>query len=160
MPECATKFRGKREDLVTQAATSARAGSIWLQFWLLGLVGLSLLWAHSACAATELKGKAAPEWDALFQRESGWIGADGNYSIPLKGETTLWLFSDTFVGTVKDNRRVDTVMINNSAAVQHIGSSKPVEFFYRTTKDGAPASFVTPDDGRGYFWLFDAVMTS
>jgi hypothetical protein len=67
--------------------------------------GLALLSGVHLCAGSEVQGKTDPEWDALFERESGWIGADGNYSIPLGGDTTLWLFSDTFVGKVKDGKR-------------------------------------------------------
>jgi hypothetical protein len=127
---------------------------------LLLLSGLTLLPALSACAGSEFTGKAAPEWDALFQRESGWIGADGNYSIPLNRDTTLWLFSDTFVGRVKDGKRLDARMINNSIALQH-GTNAP-EFFYGTTTNGQPASFITPEHGspRGYFWLAHGIRTA
>lgn len=113
----------------------------------------------------------APELDALFARTSGWIGADGDYSVPLGENRTLWLFSDTFVGDVKEGKRVGATMINNSVAILQSpsptlgergprGVGKPAEFFYKTGQDGRPASFVTPDDGRGYFWLFDGIMTS
>jgi hypothetical protein len=122
--------------------------------------GLTLLWALSAGAGAEFAGKAAAEWDALFQREAGWIGADGNYSIRLKGDTTLWLFSDTFVGKVKEGKRLDAVMINNSIALQR-GTNAP-EFFYGKTADGKPASFITPEHGtpRGYFWLAHGIRTA
>ena len=86
--------------------------------------GLTLLAALNACAASAPAGKAAPEWDALFQRNSGWIGADGDYSIPLTQDTTLWLFSDTLVGKVKDGKRIETSMINNSIALQR-GTNQP-----------------------------------
>jgi hypothetical protein len=104
-------------------------------------------------------GKTAPEWDALFQRDSGWIGADGDYSIPLGGDRTLWLYSDSFVGQVKDGKRTETRMINNSIALQQ-GTNRP-EFFYGKTRDGKPASFITPQHGRahGYFWLGHGVRT-
>ena len=134
--------------------------SIRPQCRLFVLFGLILLSALSAGADAELRGKAAPEWDAMFQRESGWVGADGNYSIPLKGDTTLWLFSDTLVGKVQDGKRVDTRMINNSIALQH-GTNAP-EFFYGTTTNGQPASFITPEQGspRGYFWLGHGIRTA
>jgi len=105
-------------------------------------------------------GKAAPEWDALFQRASGWIGADGAYSIPLGGDTTLWLFSDTLVGKVKAGKRLDARMINNSIALQR-GTNQP-EFFYGTTAEGQPASFITPQHGShsDYFWLFHGARTA
>lgn len=107
-----------------------------------------------------IEAKPAPELDALFARTSGWIGADGDYSVPLDENRTLWLFSDTFVGEVKDGKRVGARMINNSAAILNTACNKPAEFFYRTIQDGQPASFIAPDEGRGYFWLFDGVMTS
>lgn len=116
--------------------------------------------AQSRHIGIRIEAAPAPEYDALFQRSNGWIGADGDYSVTVDKNTVLWLYSDTFVGTVKDNRRVDTVMINNSVGVQRVGSKRPVEFFYRTDKDGKPGAFITPDDGRGYFWLFDGAMTS
>lgn len=121
---------------------------------------LLIMVSNAAGAGVSIKAEAAPEYDALFTRTSGWIGADGDYSVALDKNTVLWLFSDTFVGKVTDGKRVDTVMINNSAAIQHIGSKKPTEFFYRAAQDGKPASFATPNDGRGYFWLFGAAMTS
>jgi hypothetical protein len=110
-------------------------------------------------AGSEFAGKAGPEWDAMFQRQSGWIGADGDYSIPLSRETTLWLFSDTFVGKVKDGKRFDASMINNSIALQR-GTNAP-EFFYGKTADGRPASFITPQHGpkRDYFWLAHGTRT-
>ena len=124
------------------------------------LSGLILLAALNACVGAEPAGKAAPEWDALFQRDSGWIGADGVYSIPLGGGTTLWLFSDTLVGKVKEGKRVDTRMINNSVALQR-GTNQP-EFFYGTAADGKPASFITPQHGsrRDYFWLAHGARTA
>jgi hypothetical protein len=122
--------------------------------------GLTLLAALNACAAPAPTGKAAPEWDALFQRNSGWVGADGSYSIPLTKDTTLWLFSDTLVGKVKDGKRIETSMINNSIALQR-GTNQP-EFFYSTNSEGKPASFITPQEGpKGdYFWLAHGVRTA
>src|ERR1039458_10045175 len=121
---------------------------------------LTLLAALELCAGAEPVGKAAPEWDALFQRESGWIGADGAYSIPLTGNTTLWLFSDTIVGKVKDGKRLDARMINNSVALQR-GTNAP-EFFYGTTADGKPAPFIKPQQGSkgDYFWLLHGTRTT
>ncbi len=125
-----------------------------------GLCALIFLWALGACAGPGFVGKAAPEWDALFQRDSGWIGADGNYSIPLNRDTTLWLFSDTFVGKVKDGKRLDAVMINNSIALQR--STNAPEFFYGTTADNKPASFIKPEHvaPSGYFWLAHGLRTA
>lgn len=32
-----------------------------------------------------------PRYDALFDNEKGWTGADGAYSLPLSDDITLWL---------------------------------------------------------------------
>ena len=150
-----TGMSARREWCPDSAALSSRPRGRLLAFF-----GLILLSALSACAGSEFTAKAAPEWDALFQRTSGWIGADGNYSIPLTRDTMLWLFSDTIVGKVQDGRRMDAHMINNSVALQH-GTNAP-DFFYGTTTNSQPASFITPQHGspRGYFWLAHGIRTA
>jgi len=123
------------------------------------LSSLILLSVLNVSAASAPVGTAATEWDALFQRDSGWIGADGAYSIPLSTNTTLWLYSDTFVGEIKDGKRANARMINNSIALQQ-ATNRP-EFFYGTTPDGQPDSFIKPRHGaaHGYFWLAHGVRT-
>jgi hypothetical protein len=108
-------------------------------------------------AASEPIATPAPELDALFQRESGWTGADGSFSVPLSPDTTLWLFGDTWVGEIKGGKRTNTTLINNSVALQK-GSERP-QFFYGTKLTGKPTAFVTPKDRRGYFWPFHGVRT-
>jgi hypothetical protein len=60
----------------------------------------------------------APDLDALFVRADGWIGADGAFSVSLSPRRTLWLFSDTWVGKVRDGRRTDATVVNNTVGVQ------------------------------------------
>ncbi len=79
-----------------------------------------------------IEAEPAPELDALFARTSGWIGADGDYSVPLDKNRTLWLFSDTFVGEVKDGKRVGATMINNSAAIFDTACKKPAEILLQS----------------------------
>lgn len=125
------------------------------------LGGIILIMAANLSASqVQIKAEALPEYDALFRRTSGWTGADGDYSVALNEKLTLWLFSDTFVGDVEDNRRTNATLINNSVALQHIDNSKPVEFFYNTNAEDKPCALITPDDGRGYFWLFAGTHTS
>lgn len=101
-----------------------------------------------------------PEYDALFDRTDGWTGADGAFTVALDATTTLWLFSDTWVGKIRDGKHVESTMINNSVARQcgFDPRSAAVEFFYKT-KEGKPASLIEPADGRGWFWLFAGTMT-
>ena len=51
-------------------------------------------------------------------------------------------------------------MINNSIALQR--GTNPPAFFYGSTKDGKPASFITPQHGskRDYFWLMHGARTA
>jgi hypothetical protein len=105
------------------------------------------------------RSETVPEYDSLFQQTNGWIGADGDFAVTLTNGLTLWLFSDTFVGKVRDGRRTHATMINNSAAWQrgtHPTNAR-VEFFYGKSSDGKPAALITPADGKGWFWLFDGV---
>jgi hypothetical protein len=100
----------------------------------------------------------APELDALFQRTNGWIGADGDYSVQLNSGTTLWLFGDTVIGQVRNGKRVNATMINNSIALQRSGGSP--QFFYRTNSEGLPASVFQPlDETDSFFWPWDGIRT-
>jgi Domain of unknown function (DUF4185) len=99
----------------------------------------------------------APELDSLFQRESGWTGADGNFSVPLSKDVTLWLFGDTWIGEIIHGKRTNTTLINNSIAIQQ-GRERP-KFFYGAKPNGHPAAFITPADQRGYFWPFQGIRT-
>ena len=100
-------------------------------------------------------------YNKIFHTQRGWIGADGDYSVTLTNDTVLWLFSDTFIGEVRDGKRVNARMINNSVALQHgkDPARTTVQFFYGKSPDGKPAALITPADGRGWFWLYDGVLT-
>ncbi|HYG23613.1 MAG TPA: DUF4185 domain-containing protein [Verrucomicrobiae bacterium] len=95
-----------------------------------------------------------PELNARFERTEGWIGADGAYSAALSAERTLWLFSDTWVGTVRNGSRTNATIINNSIGVQTgNGDNGRLEFVFKQREDGSPDALITPADGRGWFWL-------
>ncbi len=100
------------------------------------------------------------EYDALFTKEKGWTGADGAYSVSLSDTTTLWLYSDTWIGDIINGRHKDATMINNTIALQSGKNplSASANFFWQTTKDGKPASFIKPADGIGWFWLYHGVI--
>src|SRR5258706_11026862 len=92
--------------------------------------------------------EAAPEWTKLFERTSGWFGADGIFSIPLSGadknnnegnDSTLLLFSDTYIGEVKDGKPLPgNAMVNNSVAYINGSDADPskIHFYYKTSADG------------------------
>src|SRR5262245_22447568 len=45
-------------------------------------------------------------WDAAFTRTTGWTCGDIAHSIELGEGRTLWLFGDSGIGPVEDNRHV------------------------------------------------------
>lgn len=100
------------------------------------------------------EGRPAPEMDALFQQTNGWIGGDGAYSVALTPERTLWLFSDTWVGEVRDGHRTNATIVNNTLALQDgRGAEAKLRFIVRRDAEGKPVAFLTPEDKRGWFWL-------
>jgi len=112
----------------------------------------------------------SPEWTALMERTSGWFGADGIFSIPLDGiedqqnkdKKTLFIFSDTYIGEVKNNvPQSDNVMVNNSIAWMYgnLPEKSAITFENNKDKNGYPISYFIPHnenskDGE-YFWLGD-----
>lgn len=90
---------------------------------------------------------------------SGWLGSDVAHSIPLAPGRRLWLFGDTFIGTVHSGRRAPgAVMINNTIAIENpVGQGVgDVRFYW----NHGPASFFphragTPGD---YYWPTNGVV--
>lgn len=115
--------------------------------------------------------EAAPEWTRLFERTSGWFGADGIFSIPLSGvdknnnegnDSTLLLFSDTYIGEVKDGKPLPgNTMVNNSIAYVKGNDPDPsnIHFLYKQAADGTPQTFFVPQTSTSQkpqlFWLGD-----
>jgi len=98
------------------------------------------------------------DYDKAFFRTSGWSGADGTFSVPLSDGRTVWLFGDTFIGDVSPcgKRAEGTVIVNSTIAIQKGTDPSTVEFFYGGTPE-KPDSLFKPPDGRGWFWIQDAI---
>ncbi len=104
---------------------------------------------------TVLKAEPDAQLTARFRLKDGWVGGDGAFSVVPSGARALWLFSDTFVGTVRDGKRKDVTMVNNTVGVQTgTGADAKLAFFVQKTTEGKPTAFFTPPDGKGWFWLF------
>jgi hypothetical protein len=99
----------------------------------------------AAAAATP-----APDLDARFASAEGWLGADGIYSVALPGGRTAWIFSDTWTGILKEGRRAQPRMINNSVGITE--GTGTARFYYPTNAAGKAATLFTPPDGRGWYW--------
>lgn len=112
----------------------------------------------------------ATEWTNLFARNNGWFGGDGIYTIPLNGveagkpeaKKTLFIFSDSMIGNIKDNKmEPGAKMTHNSVAI--LKGGKPVAenlsfYWKKDDKGSAETVFIpkTPLTGpTDYYWLGD-----
>ncbi|HYH57384.1 MAG TPA: hypothetical protein VD772_12270, partial [Anseongella sp.] len=116
----------------------------------------------------------APEWTALFDRDSGWFGADGIFALPLNGvdsaggsDSTLLIFSDTMVGEIKEGElQPGWAMVNNTVA--YLKGSEPAEeqisFHWKKNAGGKPATFFVPEtpsaEKGDYYWLGDGFVNA
>jgi hypothetical protein len=123
---------------------------------------LLLLIVVTACQVQRhFKVEPLPRYDVVFERSLGWTGGDGAHSIALDDVRVLWLFGDTLIGRVEDGRRVDTHLINNSAAILtgHLPFDATATFFYSKRADGRPEALLRPADGHGWLWPYHGVRT-
>src|SRR4051794_27497699 len=87
-------------------------------FWIILFLHVPVLLGATPYALPDLKLAPDAKMNALFEQHEGWVGADGDYSVPLGSNRTLWLFSDTWIGKIQNGKRVDATIVNNSAAIQ------------------------------------------
>jgi hypothetical protein len=112
--------------------------------------------------------EAAPEWDKLFKRDSGWFGGDGIFAIPLTAiehrqandqDSTIILFSDTMIGEIKEDSLLPGYrMVNNSIALLKGNSPEEdkIQFHVLRTDSLDQALFVpdVPDAAENqYYWF-------
>ena len=118
---------------------------------------LGVLFLIAACASQpQIHVTALPQYDAVFERQKGWTGADGAYTVPLGENTILWLFGDTWWGDVQNNAHADAVIVNNTIAIQNGGlpHQAALDFYSGRTPDGSADAFIRPADGRGWLWIY------
>ena len=129
--------------------------------------GVSVPEQQSATADTTMDAMFSGYADNVNQPDH-WTGADGTYSAALPGNHELWIFSDTFLGTVNpDGTRSPTIsdggttpFINNSFVEQPAGDTA-----YRdlaTIHGGSaanPTALMPPPDASHWYWAGDALAT-
>lgn len=155
-----------------------RSRGIWaVGISALGILGVAALGAGAHGQSLAPRAALVPEWTALFTRTEGWTGADGIYAIPLNGYEgpgrsaqgkTLFVFSDTFVGSVDaTGKRVNSTMVNNSLAILDGARPDPskIRFLWGRDAQGRAAAAFTPKTpktlalaaagGKAWYWLQD-----
>ena len=127
-----------------------------------------------SCGASQVfETRIETGWDDLFNRTSGWTGADGIYSIPLDGlekpssnstARTFFVFSDTFIGDVDENgSRQNWRLVNNTYAL--LSGTQPIDdniqFHWVTGEGNNPVSVFIPDTPNtnpgDWYWLMDGI---
>ena len=120
---------------------------------------------ESAPQVPALTARPAPEWTTLFERQTGWLAADGIYSISLSDSLTLFYFSDTVLGDGRGERIRGVQFINNTVAL--LEGTRPdsnnIAFFWRSSPGAGPARdtltvFVprtSSATGADWYWLGD-----
>ncbi len=89
--------------------------------------------------------------------EEDWTGGDGTYSVRLPDGRSLWIFSDSFLGLVRENgsRPIDAPFINNSMVIQE-GEALIQTLHGGTPED--PTAFFVPADGSSWYWPQEGVV--
>ena len=103
--------------------------------------------------------RPAPDrfYNDLFTRhDGGWTGGDGTRSVALPDGRFLWLFGDTFLGTVLPNRSRPRAapMVRNTFVVQ---SGDTLVTLHGGTAD-SPRAFVTPQERGSWYWPTDGLV--
>ncbi len=100
-----------------------------------------------------VESKPYPALTNCFKRTDGWTGADGAYSVKVDDHRTLWFFGDTWIGPIKNGKRISTrnSIVNNTAALQMFRGKAPFKFFW---KQPAKSLFV-PEQSDCYYWPGD-----
>jgi hypothetical protein len=109
-------------------------------------------WCAEGKCALKAVGESWPEADALFHRDSQWLGGDDAYSLDLGDRRVAWFFGDSFVAPATPGERRGSTMVHNTVGIQSGYDPTRAEFkaYWRET-NGKPSSFF-PDDGHHYFW--------
>lgn len=120
-----------------------------------------LLLSIGTAFAEDVEAGPDPLYNSLFRTEKDWTGADGAYTLKLSENKVLWLYGDTFVGDIKDGRRCNWELVNNSIAVQEgiDPVTAKVKFYRGKDVEGKPSAFIIPPENKGWYWFYDGVRT-
>lgn len=113
--------------------------------------------ACKAAAATFDEAEPARDHDDRVDAMNGpgWVAGDSTYSVALPDGRTLWLYSDSFIGSLtrKGEPQPGTTMVHNALVVESPdGTSQTLT----GTKDGKSSAFFPDVDDQAYYWVQDA----
>lgn len=115
---------------------------------------------------SELKNRSAfsQKCKPEFPLQQGWLGGDEAASVPLNETTTVFIFSDTYVGNKTQQSRQETglKMISNSVAVETClpNGKTEVKYFWKNMYSEHPESIFKTFTKRYNFWVSDAFIVN
>lgn len=105
---------------------------------------------------TNISQKCIPE----FPLKDGWLGGDGDVSVPISDTTTLFIFSDTYVGNINQKSRQEPgmKMVSNTVAVHTCLSDEEtkVQYYWNNMYSDNPEPIFKSYTNRYKFWVVDA----
>jgi len=126
------------------------------------------VWVGTCLFSNETE--VASDWDEIFTRRDGWTGADGAYSVDLEDGRTLWLYSDSWVGSVRDGKHAPgSTIVNNTIGVGRFETKgdratvRDLRFHWGPKNEkGKPTAWIVPDaeaigakQPTGWYWILD-----
>jgi hypothetical protein len=131
---------------------------------IIAIFGLFLWTSAAAIAQCTLPGDPStgtldPTFDGyVTENGPGWTGGDGTYSMVLPDGTNLWMWSDSYIGTVNPTTRLRSgylLTAHNSLTIlnQSTGSWSTVGYPPQTT------SYFVPSNKNDWFWQGSGFVT-
>jgi len=97
-------------------------------------------------------------FDNFFKQNGpGWTGGDGSYSLLLPDGTNLWMWSDSYIGTVDPTSRLRKSYIftaHNSLTIQNQTTNTLTTVGYPPKT----SSYFAPTNKSDWFWIGDALV--
>ncbi|MGH2646565.1 MAG: hypothetical protein ACRDE8_03315, partial [Ginsengibacter sp.] len=101
-------------------------------------------------------------WKPEFPFQNGWLGGDEAVSVAVNETTTLFIFSDSYVGNKNQQSRQEPgmKMVSNTVAVETCLSNgkTDVKYFWNNMYSENPESIFKTFTNRYNFWVNDAFM--
>lgn len=90
----------------------------------------------------------------------GWLGGDGDVSVPINDTTTIFIFSDTYVGNINQKSRQEPGMgmVANTLAIQKCSTKgeSDVHYYWNKMYSDNPEPFFRSFTDRYKYWVVDA----
>lgn len=95
-----------------------------------------------------------------FPLKDGWLGGDGDVSVPMNDTTILFIFSDTYIGDKNQESRQGTGMrmVSNTVAIQTClpDGETNVQYYWKNMYSDDPEPIFKSFTNRYRFWVVDA----